>query len=772
MLPRPSMPSFLTRYWFPLALIGLLVLAIPGAVLFALHLSGHDSALNQWFEKDYQLSYHLSIPWWGALILLLLPVAILILYFLKLKRKPLSVPSTFLWRKSIEDLHVNSLLQWLRQNVLLLLQLLVLLALIYGVMAFRFHGTGGEGKPYILMIDNSASMSATDVEPSRLEWAKQEALKEIDAHTDRDVGMVIVFNSSAEIRQSFTSNRILLRDAVRRIEATQRTTRIEEALNLADSLANPVRSTENVASQPDNPEAGKERTYVPPKGTPTDVHLYSDGRFPDLSDAALANMNSRLAGNESALGSLSIQYHLAGTPGPENLDNVGIVTFNALRDDTDATRIQVFVRVMNFRTTPVNPRVRLEVHEEGQLKNVYEQTLSMPGRKVVAETEASKEENRREFPDASATFPLNDIDGRRQVMLYARLLDVKDKFPLDDEAWLVVSAPRKARVLHVGPYNEALGKFFSAQEVQEVARLDELTAKDLTEDTYRKAARNGTYDLVIFDRCAPAREEDMPRSNTFFIGYPPPPWKKEQAEKFVNPSITGWTTSHPVLRDLRALYTIGIAEAFKVKWPPRTPALIEGRKITPQENTPVELLVALTRQSFTDLVLTFPIVSEDGKWNTDWWLQTSFPLFLRNVLFTLGNLNENAIEDTVQPGMIKKIRPDGTVQSIEVVDPEGAVFPQKHDERESRTDFAFGMTERVGVYRVKWDGGVREQFAVNLLDAEESNIEPRPAFQIGSDQIEAGQQRGQPRELWKWFALLALGALMVEWYVYNRRVYV
>src|SRR5208282_289213 len=99
----------------------------------------------------------------GAFLLLLVPPLIVLLYFLKLKRKPLQVPSTFLWRKSVEDLHVNSLLQWLRQNVLLLLQILAVLAMIYAIMAFRFHGRPSTGRHYIIMVDNSASMSATDV---------------------------------------------------------------------------------------------------------------------------------------------------------------------------------------------------------------------------------------------------------------------------------------------------------------------------------------------------------------------------------------------------------------------------------------------------------------------------------------------------------------------------------------------------------------------------------------------------------------------------------
>ena len=30
-------------------------------------------------------------------------------------------------------------------------------------------------------------------------------------------------------------------------------------------------------------------------------------------------------------------------------------------------------------------------------------------------------------------------------------------------------------------------------------------------------SRNGEYDLILFDRCAPEKEEDMPLGNTFFI---------------------------------------------------------------------------------------------------------------------------------------------------------------------------------------------------------------------------------------------------------------
>ena len=62
--------------------------------------------------------------WW---LLGIIPFAILLLYFLKLRREAAEVPSTFLWSQTIEDLHVNSLMQRLRRNLLLLLQLAAVL---------------------------------------------------------------------------------------------------------------------------------------------------------------------------------------------------------------------------------------------------------------------------------------------------------------------------------------------------------------------------------------------------------------------------------------------------------------------------------------------------------------------------------------------------------------------------------------------------------------------------------------------------------------------
>ena len=93
--------------------------------------------------------------------------------FPEARRQPLEVPSTYLWRRTIEDLHVNSVWQRLRRNLLLLLQLLVVALLILACLRPSWRGNQLVGSRFVFLIDTSASMSASDIKPSRLAAAKQ-----------------------------------------------------------------------------------------------------------------------------------------------------------------------------------------------------------------------------------------------------------------------------------------------------------------------------------------------------------------------------------------------------------------------------------------------------------------------------------------------------------------------------------------------------------------------------------------------------------------------
>jgi hypothetical protein len=91
-------------------------------------------------------------------------------------------------------------------------------------------------------------------------------------------------------------------------------------------------------------------------------------------------------------------------------------------------------------------------------------------------------------------------------------------------------------------------------------------------------------------------------------------------------------------------------------------------------------------------------------------------------------------------------------------------------ERGNRPDFIFADTEKTGVYKVERDDNATRWFSVNLLDGNESNLEPKETITIGNESVAAGEERRQPRELWKWILAAAVLLLLAEWHIYNRRI--
>jgi hypothetical protein len=89
----------------------------------------------------------------------------------------------------------------------------------------------------------------------------------------------------------------------------------------------------------------------------------------------------------------------------------------------------------------------------------------------------------------------------------------------------------------------------------------------------------------------------------------------------------------------------------------------------------------------------------------------------------------------------------------------------------------FTETDSLGVYGVDCAGKKLHPFAVNLCDTAESNIAfdlnkaGDPTVKIGYVEL-AGQVGWTParREIWPLLVGLGLAVLMLEWYIYNRRV--
>ena len=543
--------------------------------------------------------------------------------------------------------------------------------------------------------------------------------------------------------------------------------------------------------QPGDAADVQQRTLVQARGVSTIVHLYSDGRFAKLSEAELAKMSLRKAGDEADRGGLNLRYHMAGnrefTPG--NANNLGIVGMNILKEPprkhdpaADTQRLLAIVRVANFRSTKTAAKVKLDVLVDGVVSHAFDQTIDIKPRKYVAPVK-EEDEAADEPGEADARFQLPALDPRLNLVLHASLDKSNDDFALDDQAWLAIGITRKAKVLLVGTPNRILDAFFEQEATRKLCTAEWLSPADLATDKYKQKARSGEVDLVIFDRCAPADEADMPLANTFFIDRPPPPWQRGKdvlPDPLLMPSKP--QQQHPLLRHITTIWEVRTAAAFDfeaeaaklAKLPdgdPRkrsVPALT--RIIETSNQKPI--LFSLPRGPHLDHVLTFPLLSDDGGLPSNWYGLPSFPLFFQNVLYMLGNVDVRAV--SIQAGDPVLLRPEAGFRSVTVTPPGKRVINLP---RKERNEVVFSDTDILGVYR--YQARMTEQqdekaptrsFAVNLLDANESNIEPKKAINIGSERIVTDEEKFQTREIWKWILLLAVLLLVIEWFVYQRRI--
>jgi VWA domain-containing protein/aerotolerance regulator-like protein len=168
--------------------------------------------------------------------LLFLPVVVA-MYLLKLRREERPVPSTLLWHRLVADVEANAPWQRLRRSLLFLLQLLLVIILVLLAARPFLERPAGLARDIVLVVDTSASMSATDVQPDRLSAAKAAAIEALrDLPTGGKVS-VIEAGRTARIVSSGSSDLGRIRLAIDSIHATSAPGDLGDALELASELA-------------------------------------------------------------------------------------------------------------------------------------------------------------------------------------------------------------------------------------------------------------------------------------------------------------------------------------------------------------------------------------------------------------------------------------------------------------------------------------------------------------------------------------------------------
>ncbi len=684
----------------------------------------------------------LGLTYWA--VLAGVPVGIIALYFLKLRRRPVQVPSTLLWRRSMEDLHVNSLFQRLRKNLLLFLQLLAVFLVMLALAGPRIRGASTLGERYVLAIDNSASMAASDVEPTRLAKAKAEARKIVDAMRSSDLAMVVSFSDRARVVSNYTGNRSLLNQRIDSIAPTEATTSLREALQVAAGLANPSKQAEGVAAN----------NLVPPK-----LKIYTDGGFADVEGFSLGNLEPEVVVvGEAPLAppadADSKARAEARTKPPSN--NVAILALQTRRNEEKPDVYQVFGRAHNYKAEDVATEAKL-----------FKLDPSKPGSPATLVDAISLKIAKQS--DQSFNFDLPDAGSAE---LEVRL-EFPDDLPLDNRAFTLIGTPRKAQVLLVTAGNRYLVDTLRTSLAAERADVIIVSADDYKTDAYKRDAAAGRFDLIIYDRFRP---EAAPEANALYFGALPPGPAYEKSREVENPTILDVNASHPLMQFIRDLSVVRVRKATIVEPPPGSTVLFES------DSGPLAFVAP--RNGFTDAVIAFPLV-EGRDFNTDWVRKYSFPLFLFNAIQALGNAKESAGEEVHVPGQPVVLRAEGSPMTLTITDPSGKISAPIG--RTSQGTYLFNDANLTGIYRAKWGTDGKQSFAVNQFDLRESDLAPRgmvpegtPPDQADAYKIKIGYNPVAgtrntvvaPRDWWKALAFLALGIVCLEWYIYNRRVYI
>jgi hypothetical protein len=313
--------------------------------------------------------------------------AIVGFYLLRLRRRRVVVAFAPLWLGTTGEQHSARRTRRLRHWLSLALALALFGAILLGAADPRELAVDRGGRSVVLLLDRSASMSATDEPGTRLGAAKRRATEIAAGLTAADRALVASFAGDVEAETGFESDPRRLARGIAAVTASDEPGDLPRALAFAAAVLR-----------------GRPR--------PT-VVLLSDGGFSeDARRAAPTDPDGR---------PLDLRYAPVGRRG----NNVGILSLAARRVPADPGAVETALIVQSFRSTAGT--VGIEIESGGAIVDKVELILG-PG-----------ERRRLLLPDLFAA------DAR----IVARLTE-GDDLPLDDRAAALIPPLPRRRILRVG----------------------------------------------------------------------------------------------------------------------------------------------------------------------------------------------------------------------------------------------------------------------------------------------------------------------------------
>jgi hypothetical protein len=315
------------------------------------------------------------------------------------------------------------------------------------------------------------------------------------------------------------------------------------------------------------------------------------------------------------------------------------------------------------------------------------------------------------------------------------------------------------------------GNLFIAAALEELplAKLDSMSPEEFER---QRAAKKIDHDVIVLDGYLPEMPKDsavsLPPGRYLVMGaVPTGAFGLVDSGKGEGSGFLDWSRDHPALRGI-TLDAVNIIKTRGVEVPKGAGA------VTLANSGLGPAIVELGGGDARAIVVPFDIVE------SDWPFNVSFVVFMAQSIGYLGG-DTAGLGQLVQPGGVLSDRLPPDSRDVRVRLPDGAQAEMGAPAPDGRV--VFGPIQRSGVYLVSWDGtpgptdavvssrAVRP-FAANLLDAEESDLATVEKLGLASREVvaEEAAQTKVAKPLWPWLILAALGIVLFEWFVYNRKV--
>jgi hypothetical protein len=250
----------------------------------------------------------------SALLWAGLAFAIAVFYLLKVRLRRLPVSTNLFWQQVFEEKRHRALWRRLRHLVSLLVQWLML-ALLILALADPYFPAAEQAPRLVCIVDNSASMNATDIAPTRLAAAREKCRQVLHGLRYGAEAALVTAGTEPQVVCGFTAQRRTLLQALEGVQGTDGPTRVAEAVAQARRLL-----------------AGSASGHIA---------VFTDGCFAEAKQLA-----------ESA----DVHLLAVGTP----VGNVGISQLQVRRSLTDPAAYEVLIEVANCSDEPIECQLRLD----------------------------------------------------------------------------------------------------------------------------------------------------------------------------------------------------------------------------------------------------------------------------------------------------------------------------------------------------------------------------------------------------------------------------